>query len=133
MSWFFLALVATLGWGCADLFYKKGTDESDRYSHLKIAIWVGLVMGVCAIALLPFTESTFTLKGFFENTLKYSPASIGYIVSMVVGYAGLRYLEVSIVSPVQNASGAFSALAMVIFFIATGTQTWWSAPRCPPR
>lgn len=123
MSWFILALIATLGWGCADLFYKKGTDETDRYSHLKIAIWVGLVMGVCAIALLPLTESTFTLKGFFENTLKYSPASIGYIVSMVVGYAGLRYLEVSIVSPVQNASGAFSALAMVIFFVATGKIT----------
>ena len=40
---------------------------------------------------------------------------------MVVGYAGLRYLEVSIMSPVQNASGAFSMLAMIFFFVITKT------------
>ena len=41
MSWFFFALICLLGWGFADLFYKRGTDEKDRYSHLKIAVWVG--------------------------------------------------------------------------------------------
>ena len=40
---------------------------------------------------------------------------------MVIGYAGLRYLEVSIVSPIQNASGAFSMIAMLIIFAVTGT------------
>ena len=40
---------------------------------------------------------------------------------MVIGYAGMRYLEVSIVSPVQNASGALSAIVMFIWFTATGT------------
>ena len=38
MSWFIFALIATLGWGCADLFYKMGTDETDKHSHLKIAV-----------------------------------------------------------------------------------------------
>ena len=40
---------------------------------------------------------------------------------MVIGYAGLRYLELSIVSPVQNASGAFSAIAMIIWMMAKGS------------
>ena len=44
MNWFVAALICIFGWGFADLFYKKGTDETDRYSHLKIAVWVGLVM-----------------------------------------------------------------------------------------
>lgn len=121
MSWFIFALICLLGWGFADMFYKKSTDTDDRYSHLKIAVWVGLVMGVCAMGLLPFSE---TLKDgnaadFAVNAAKYLPASLGYIISMVIGYAGLRYLELSIVSPIQNASGALSAIAMSFFFMIT--------------
>lgn len=124
MSWFVFALICLLGWGFADLFYKKSTDTDDRYSHLKIAVWVGVVMGVCAIGFLPFSE---TLKDgsvtdFIVNATKYLPASLGYIISMVIGYAGLRYLELSIVSPVQNASGALSAIAMSVFFIITSSN-----------
>ena len=120
MSWFFFALICLLGWGFADLFYKRGTDEKDRYSHLKIAVWVGLVMGVCAIALLPLAESGFSPAELIGNAVKYSPASLCYIISMVIGYAGLRYLEVSIVSPVQNASGALSTVCMAVFFLVKG-------------
>lgn len=120
MNWFVAALICILGWGFADLFYKKGTDETDRYSHLKIAVWVGLVMGVAAFAMLPFAETPFSLSALVVNAAKYSPASLCYIISMVIGYAGLRYLEVSIVSPVQNASGAMSAIFMMIYFLAVG-------------
>ena len=124
--WFVFALIATLGWGLADLFYKKGTDENDSQSHLKIAVWVGIVMGVSALIILllpdnvPYMEKTLTAQTFFTDILKYSPASLSYIISMVIGYAGLRYLEVSIISPIQNASGAFSAAAMIVFFVLSG-------------
>ena len=120
MSWFVFALICILGWGFADLFYKRGTDESDRYSHLKIAVWVGLVMGVCAFAMLPMAESGCSPAELVSNAVKYAPASLCYIISMVIGYAGLRYLEVSIVSPVQNASGALSMVCMMAFFLFTG-------------
>jgi len=120
MSWFIFAMTATLAWGFADLFYKKSSDEEDRYSHLKIAVWVGLVMGASSLFLLLFSGNSYTISSLAKNALKYSPASIGYIVSMIVGYAGLRYLEVSIISPIQNGSGAFSAIAMIIFFAVKG-------------
>ena len=120
MSWVFFALICVLGWGIADLFYKKGSDADDRYSHLKIGVWVGLMMGAVALILMPFSESRLSGGTLFANAVKYLPASLGYIISMVIGYAGLRYLEVSIVSPVQNASGAFSMLAMLIWFLAAG-------------
>ena len=118
--WFILSLACMFFWGAADLFYKKGTDPRDRYSHLKIAVWVGLFMGAFSLVLMPFSETGFSVKSLFENAIKYSPAALGYIISMVVGYAGLRYLEVSVVSPVQNASGAFSALVMLAWFSARG-------------
>lgn len=115
--WFIYAVIAFLGWGFADLFYKKGTDESDSHGHLKTAVWVGLVMGVASVAILLFVpDASFS----FTNILAYSPASAMYILSMIIGYAGLRYLEISVISPVQNASGAISAVMLVIYFLAIG-------------
>lgn len=136
MSWFVLTLICMLGWGLADLFYKKSNVDGDRYSHLKTAVWVGLMMGFVSLALtilsllrnqgvaIPEALASETLftpgSNFFDSAVKYLPASLGYIISMIIGYAGMRYLEVSIVSPVQNASGAFSAIAMFIYFSVTG-------------
>ena len=121
MSWFLFALICLLGWGFADLFYKKSSREDDRYSHLRTAVWVGLVMGVVAFCFMPFTETKFDFVSLISNAAKYAPASLSYIISMVIGYAGLRYLELSIVSPVQNASGALSAVAMLIYFSVIGS------------
>ncbi len=121
--WFVFALIATLGWGFADLFYKKGADETDKQSHLKQAVWVGLIMGAVSffLLLMPKDSALFEHHALsLENMVKYSPASLGYILSMVIGYAGMRYLDISIISPVQNASGSFSAVAMLIFFLITG-------------
>lgn len=122
MSWFIFALIATLGWGFADMFYKKGSDDDDRYSHLKIAVWVGLVMGVCSVLILVIAGEQTSFSQMLSNAVRYAPASLSYIASMVIGYAGLRYLELSIISPVQNASGAFSTLVMVAYFMITGTM-----------
>ena len=47
--WFVFALATTLIWGTAELFYKKGARPDEQYSHLKIGICVGAVMGLHAI------------------------------------------------------------------------------------
>lgn len=108
--WFIFALVTMLCWGAADLFYKKGADESDRYSHLKTSVMVGIVMGIHAILTLIFGDINYD----FKNLLYYLPVSIMYILSMTVGYFGLRYLELSISSPIQNASGAVSCILLLL-------------------
>lgn len=108
--WFVFALITFLAWGAADLFYKKGSVETERYSHLKTSITVGIVMGITAIA-------TMIIKGVDYdpiNLLIYLPVSLMYILSMTVGYFGLRYLELSVSSPIQNASGAVSCLIMMV-------------------
>ena len=113
MGWFLFALCTTLAWGVADLFYKKGADESDKYSHLKTTMLVGVAMGLYATYMI-------TLGGVeFHpiNLLIYLPVSAMYILSMAIGYFGLRYLDLSISSPIQNASGVVSA---ILFFIILG-------------
>ena len=142
MSWFVFTLICMLGWGFADLFYKKSNVDGDRYSHLKTAVWVGLMMGLFSLIFTVLTlckepliglvgenvadaitaETLFTPdSSIFGSAVKYLPASLSYIISMVVGYAGMRYLEVSIVSPVQNASGALSAVFLFCYFSAIGS------------
>ncbi|MDY0406135.1 DMT family transporter [Virgibacillus sp. 179-BFC.A HS] len=110
--WFVFSILTALAWGGADLFYKKGTDSDDKYSHLKIVVMVGLVMGVHATAYM-------FIKGVdfhpFDMVF-YFPVSFFYILSMTIGYVGLRYIELSIASPVQNSSGAVTALLVFIFF-----------------
>lgn len=110
--WFLFAILTTLSWGTADLFYKKGADSKDRYSTIKIGIMVGLVMGFHGILYM-------LVKGIEFDPLdmvKYLPVSFFYILSMLIGYFGLRYLELSISSPVQNSSGALTAIALIIMF-----------------
>ena len=38
-----------------------------------------------------------------------------YILSMIFGYAGLRYIELSVSSPICNSSGAITALLCFLF------------------
>lgn len=108
--WLVFALITFFAWGAADLFYKKGAPENERYSHLKTSIVVGVVMGATAI----FTLLTKDLNYDWRNILVYLPVSAMYILSMTVGYFGFRYLQVSIASPIQNASGAVSAILLMI-------------------
>lgn len=113
--WFIFAITTLLSWGIADLFYKKGADEKDKYSHLKTSMIVGFVMGIHSIFMLIFTNMNYD----FINILIYLPVSLMYILSMTVGYFGLRYLELSISSPIQNSSGAVAVLLCLIFLNQT--------------
>lgn len=110
MSWFWIALTATLAWGGADLFYKLGANERDRYSHLKTSVFVGLCFGLHAAWTLCFGGIEFD----WRNLYLYLPVSSMYILSMTVGYLGLRYLELSVSSPVQNCSGALAAILGIV-------------------
>ena len=109
--WFLFAIVSVLAWGTADLFYKKGSDPKDKYSYLKIVIMVGAVMGIHAVYVMLTSGVVYDPS----NMITYLPVSALYILSMAVGYAGLRFLELSISSPVQNSSGAVSGLLTFIF------------------
>ena len=39
--WFIFTLATTLLWGLAELFYKKGSHENEKYDHLRVCIMVG--------------------------------------------------------------------------------------------
>ena len=110
MSWLFFSIATALLWGTAELFYKKGALPNEKYSHLKICVWVGVVMGAHAI----FTLLTKNIGYNPINLIVYLPVSMLYIVSMAFSYFGMRFLEESISDPIENTSGAICSLLCVI-------------------
>lgn len=121
MKWFYFALGALLLWSGSDLFSKIGCQsERDRYSHLKMVMAVGLVMGLHA-AYEIFIGGT---QISWQIILTYLPVSLLYILSMAIGYLGLRYIELSISSPICNSSGAIVAI-LTIITVGIGDFNGW--------
>ena len=112
--WFTFAIIALLCWSGSDLFSKIGCqDADDKYSHLKMVMAVGLVMGLHAAYEIFFNG----VEMSWNVIITYLPVSMLYILSMAIGYLGLRYIELSISSPICNSSGAIVA---ILTFITAG-------------
>ena len=82
---------------------------------------VGLIMGLHALFEI-FVNGVEISWGVIWT---YLPVSLLYIGSMALGYVGLRYIELSISSPICNASGALVAILAII----TGTADAMDVPQ----
>lgn len=120
MLWFILSLITIVFWGGSDLFSKIGSKTEDKYSHWKIVTAVGLVMGIHATVEI-LTGTKFNPSDF----INYLPATALYISSMILGYIGLRYIMLSVSSPICNSSGAVACILCLIFLKdMPDTFTW---------
>lgn len=108
--WFILSLIAVVCWGGSDLFSKIGSPAEDGYSHWKMVTAVGAVMGIHATV-----EILAGAKFRPYDFILYLPATALYISSMILGYVGLRYIMLSLSSPVCNSSGAVACILCLIF------------------
>lgn len=114
MNWFVFSIIALLCWSGSDFFSKIGCrDSSDKYSQFKMVMAVGVVMGLHAC----YEIFVGGVEISWQVIWTYLPVSLLYIGSMTLGYVGLRYIELSISSPICNASGALVAIIAII----TGT------------
>ena len=123
MSWLFFSIATAILWGAAELFYKKGARPDEKYSHLKICVWVGIVMGAHAI----FTLLTQDIGYNPMNLLVYLPVSLFYIISMAFSYFGMRFLEESISDPIENTAGVICVLLFAIFMGDEFSALTWIA------
>jgi drug/metabolite transporter (DMT)-like permease len=123
MSWLFFSIATALLWGTAELFYKKGAQPNEKYSHLKICVWVGIVMGAHAI----FTLLTQDINYNPVNIIRYLPVSLFYIISMAFSYFGMRFLEESISDPIENTAGVICVLLFAIFMKEEISPFTWVA------
>ncbi len=141
--WFWLSLVALLFWSGSDIFSKIGSRPDDKNSHWKVVFAVGSVMGLhfaitligkaiidatCGIDALEATglgkiaASLFYTDFALIDFVRYLPVAALYILAMVFGYIGLRYIELSISSPICNCSGALAFILCVIFGVGSARE-----------
>ncbi len=133
MLYYFLSILALLCWSGSDFFSKKGTSERDKNSHWKVVFAVGLIMGIHFFITLiggaiidnsvgvdgvhKIVASLFYTDFKLIDFVNYLPVAALYIFAMVLGYIGLRYIELSISSPICNSSGALAFLLCLVFGI----------------
>lgn len=128
MTWFIFSLIALLCWSGSDFFSKNGTKLNDKNSHWKVVFAVGLMMGIHFVITLiggaiiddpesvpKFVASLLYTDFELIDFVRYLPVSALYILAMVLGYIGLRYIELSISSPICNSSGALAFILCLIF------------------
>ena len=129
--WFAFSLLALVCWSGSDLFSKVGTRQKDKNSHWKVMFAVGLVMGIHFLITLiggaiidatvgvdnvpKLVASLFYTDFRPMDFVRYLPVAGLYILAMAFGYIGLRYIELSISSPICNSSGALAFLLCVLF------------------
>ncbi len=130
---YIFSILALLCWSGSDLFSKMGTRERDKNSHWKVVFAVGLIMGIhffitliggaiidntVGVDALPKVVASLFYTDFkIMDFVYYLPVAGLYILAMVFGYIGLRYIELSISSPICNSSGALAFLLCLIFGI----------------
>ena len=133
MIYYIFSILALLCWSGSDLFSKMGTRERDKNSHWKVVFAVGLIMGIHFFITLiggAIIDGTVGVDGVHKvvaslfytdfklfDFVMYLPVAGLYILAMVLGYIGLRYIELSISSPICNSSGALAFLLCVLFGI----------------
>lgn len=120
MAWLLITLLATVSWGFTDLFSKMSVDDNDKDFYIKLTIWTGLATGVLLILILPFSESKMPVVELATKYVVFIPTTLLYILSIILGFVGLRYLELSVFSPVQNASGGMAMLMILAYYLYSG-------------
>ena len=98
------------------MFAKLGCrEQNNKLNSLKMVTAVGLIMGMDALlSIMRGTEIS------LDIILRYLPVSVMYMSSMFLGYVAMRYIELSVSSPVCNCSGALVALVSIFWCIMRG-------------
>jgi uncharacterized membrane protein len=110
-----------------------GTVQKDKNSHWKIVFAVGVCMGIHLVITLiagAFIDDPESLPKFVASLIYtdfkimdfvyYLPIAFIYIAAMAVGYFGLRYIELSVSSPICNSSGSLALVICAIIGVIVG-------------
>ena len=120
MTWLILTLSCIVLYGITDILLKKSLNYTDPLSQYKTFIWIGLIalptsliMGICSDTLVD------SVRIVAQNPY-IIPVNIFYVVAMFFGLLGAKYLDASVVSPLENIDGTITATILYFFFLLTG-------------
>ena len=121
MFWLLLTLSSIILWGFTDILLKKSLDYSDPLSQYKMFVWIGLVAAVTGVIMALCSDTLpNSIRMLTGKLLFLVPVNMFYVTAMFFGLLGAKYLDASVVSPLENIDGAFVAIALYFFFLFAG-------------
>ena len=120
MPWLLLTLSAIILWGATDILLKKSLQCSDSLSHFKTFVWIGLIAALSCVVVALCSDTLLDSVRMIADNLYLIPVTVFYVVAMFFGLLGAKYLDASVVSPLENIDGAITAIILYIFFFLTG-------------
>lgn len=120
MSWFLLTFATIILWGITDILYKKSSNYSDPLSHYKSFVWIGIVMAPAGVIMALCSDTLFDSIMMVKDNLYLVPLCIFYAIALFFGLLGMKHLDASVVSPLENIDGAMAAIILYFYFLFAG-------------
>ena len=79
------------------------------------------------------SESGASIANLLSENLFAAAAIIIYIIVVIISYIGVKYMDISVYTPIADASSGFSVLMIIIFLIITGSinsSSIYLSPAC---
>ena len=115
MTWFLLTLACIVLWGIADILYKAASDPNDPLSHYKSFVWVGIVMALAGGIMCGWSDTLPSSFRVVMENLYLIPLTILYALALFFGLLGIKYLDASVVSTLENIDGGMAAIILCFY------------------
>ena len=121
MNWFIMTLGCIILWGVADILFKVSSDYNDPLSHYKNFIWIGIVMAVAGVIMSTWSKTLLDSVQMVKNDVLYLiPLCLFYAMALLFGLLGIKHLNASVVSVLENIDGALVAIIVYYYYLLTG-------------
>lgn len=131
--WILWSLMSMIFWGLEDVFVKVSSEDSDDNFHLKIAVDFGIMAIPLLFLVSGKSESGASIANLLTENISATAAIIIYIIVMIISYIGAKYMDISVYTPIADASSGFSVLMIIFFLIITGSinsSSIYLSPAC---
>lgn len=120
MTWFVLTLSCIVMWGITYILFKVSSDYNDPLAHYKNFVWVGIIMALAGGMMITWSDTLGTSIETVKDNLYLMPLCLVYAGAFFFGLLGIKYLDASVVSPLENIDGGLAAIIMCLYFMLNG-------------
>ncbi|MCQ2380258.1 MAG: EamA family transporter [Victivallaceae bacterium] len=120
MNWLVLALLAWLLWGICDIVLKLCSAKDSARRACQISIQLGICGFILAVVATSIAGGVCSLPGLLARHWGYALVALITTGCMFVSNIGIRYLDMSIMSPIENASGFLPPIVLACIYCISG-------------
>ena len=121
MNWLILTIACIILWGVTDILLKASFRKNDPFSYCKTFVWVGIVMALAGGIMSTRSDTLLdSFKMISEDVLYLIPLCLAYAVAFFLGLLGIKHLDASVVSPLENIDGAIAVIFIYFYYLLTG-------------